>query len=129
MPVHQSVKKALGYTSEQPDGEVIADWRERTSRVCKPCWELKYCPYGPLVEQSPLLPSERESATSHNEYLKRVLASGKVGSIRKIDKKEKARLQKILDDEKLLTHRAVAKVKRELWIESLGGNPETLTGP
>jgi len=22
--------------------------------VCKPCWELKYCPYGPSVEQSPL---------------------------------------------------------------------------
>ncbi|HEX6368523.1 MAG TPA: HNH endonuclease signature motif containing protein [Longimicrobium sp.] len=22
---------------------------------CKPCWELKYCPYGPLVELSPLL--------------------------------------------------------------------------
>jgi HNH endonuclease len=24
--------------------------------VCKPCWELKYCPYGPLVEQFPLHP-------------------------------------------------------------------------
>jgi hypothetical protein len=22
---------------------------------CNPCWELKYCPYGPLVELSPLL--------------------------------------------------------------------------
>jgi len=22
--------------------------------VCKPCWELKYCPYGPLVELFPL---------------------------------------------------------------------------
>ena len=22
--------------------------------VCKPCWELKYCPYGPLVEEFPL---------------------------------------------------------------------------
>jgi len=21
---------------------------------CKPCWELKYCPYGPLVEFFPL---------------------------------------------------------------------------
>jgi hypothetical protein len=21
--------------------------------VCKPCWELKYCPYGPLVEFFP----------------------------------------------------------------------------
>ena len=23
--------------------------------VCKPCWELKYCPYGPLVEFYPLV--------------------------------------------------------------------------
>lgn len=28
--------------------------------VCKPCWELKYCPYGPLVEQFPLQ-KERDS--------------------------------------------------------------------
>ena len=24
--------------------------------VCKPCWELKYCPYGVLVEYFPLYP-------------------------------------------------------------------------
>jgi hypothetical protein len=27
------------------------------SPVCKPCWELKYCPYGPLVEFFPLSPA------------------------------------------------------------------------
>jgi HNH endonuclease len=26
--------------------------------ACKPCWELKYCPYGPLVEFFPLHPEE-----------------------------------------------------------------------
>ena len=26
--------------------------------VCKPCWELKYCPYGPLVEFFPLSPED-----------------------------------------------------------------------
>jgi hypothetical protein len=26
--------------------------------VCKPCWELKYCPYGSLVEYFPLLSEE-----------------------------------------------------------------------
>ena len=30
------------------------------SPVCKPCWELKYCPYGPLVAQFPLAPSARK---------------------------------------------------------------------
>lgn len=27
--------------------------------VCKPCWELKYCPYGVLVEEFPLSPGHR----------------------------------------------------------------------
>lgn len=30
------------------------DWSKRVSSVCKPCWELKYCPYGPLVEEFPV---------------------------------------------------------------------------
>jgi hypothetical protein len=29
-------------------------WPRRVRAVCKPCWELKYCPYGPLVEDFPL---------------------------------------------------------------------------
>src|SRR5688572_27117364 len=33
---------------------------ERPS-VCKPCWELKYCPYGPLVEQFPLRISQADA--------------------------------------------------------------------
>lgn len=34
-------------------GEKI-NWDQRVKAVCKPCWELKYCPYGPLVEEFPL---------------------------------------------------------------------------
>lgn len=30
------------------------NWKQRVSSLCKPCWELKYCPYGPLVEDFPL---------------------------------------------------------------------------
>lgn len=30
------------------------------SKRCKPCWELKYCPYGPLVEAFPLRDPEDE---------------------------------------------------------------------
>lgn len=29
-------------------------WEKRTKAVCKPCWELKYCPYGILVEDFPI---------------------------------------------------------------------------
>lgn len=31
-------------------------WKKGVPAVCKPCWEIKYCPYGPLVEDSPLKP-------------------------------------------------------------------------
>lgn len=34
-------------------GEKIK-WDKRVKAVCKPCWEIKYCPYGPLVEEFPL---------------------------------------------------------------------------
>lgn len=44
-------------------------FRER----CKPCWELKYCPYGPLVEQFPLPRIPRAYAIEHNEFLKKQL--------------------------------------------------------
>lgn len=30
------------------------NWNARVKAVCKPCWEIKYCPYGPLVEDFPL---------------------------------------------------------------------------
>lgn len=43
---------------------------------CKPCWELKYCPYGPLVEQFPLPRIIRSDAIQHNEFLKQQLNAG-----------------------------------------------------
>lgn len=30
------------------------NWNKRVKAVCKPCWEIKYCPYGPLVESFPI---------------------------------------------------------------------------
>lgn len=34
-------------------GEKV-NWEKRVKAVCKPCWEVKYCPYGPVVEEFPL---------------------------------------------------------------------------
>lgn len=34
-------------------GEKI-DWKKRVKAVCKPCWEIKYCPFGPIVEDFPI---------------------------------------------------------------------------
>jgi 5-methylcytosine-specific restriction endonuclease McrA len=36
--------------------------------VCKPCWELKYCPYGPLVEAFPLRPKSAELVEIEARY-------------------------------------------------------------
>ena len=46
-------------------------------RFCKPCWELKYCPYGPLVEQFPgplLTPDALDFVRqNHSEIVGRIL--------------------------------------------------------
>jgi hypothetical protein len=68
-----SIKLLLGYNSDTPDDEVRKDWDRRTKNICKPCWELKYCPYGSLVENFPLLPITRDEAKTHNEFLRQQL--------------------------------------------------------
>lgn len=70
------IKALLGFSPTTPDEKVRREWDRRTKSVCKPCWELKYCPYGPLVEDFPVLGPTRAEAIAHNEFLKRQLASG-----------------------------------------------------
>jgi hypothetical protein len=79
IPIHPIIKERLGFALEMSDKEVLRIWRERSRNVCKPCWELKYCPYGPLVEQFPLLPQTLEEARHHLEYAQKCLSTGKVG--------------------------------------------------
>lgn len=86
--IHPSIKTTLGYDETMSDKEFLKDWKKRSTHVCKPCWELKYCPYGPFVEQSPLLPSLRDSSIEHNEYLKKCLENNKLGGQRELTTKE-----------------------------------------
>jgi hypothetical protein len=79
--VHAAIKKALGYSAATPDATFLASWKRRATHVCKPCWELKYCPYGPFVEQSPLLPPLREEYEKHIAYLKEGLAAKTIGEV------------------------------------------------
>jgi len=54
--------------------------RKYPLKVCKPCWELHYCPYGPLVEDSPVPPQDgnitsarvSEMKRRHSDLIKRV---------------------------------------------------------
>jgi hypothetical protein len=117
-PIHACIKTALGYEADEPDADVLKDWKERTSRVCKPCWELKYCPYGPLVEQSPTLPLDRSSAIEHRENLQQALATGQFGSVDVVDDRERRIFRQILKDDDLLFQRALHHVEGELEIQN-----------
>jgi len=89
MKIHKSIRKLLGYNSKTSDEEILANWKKRTSELCKPCWELKYCPYGPVVEDFLLLPPIRKDAIDHNNYLKECIKNGILGSGEKLDSQRK----------------------------------------
>jgi 5-methylcytosine-specific restriction endonuclease McrA len=71
--------------------------KQLAKQVCKPCWELKYCPYGPLVENFPLPPIPRKQAIEHNEYLKSILKSGRFPDGRIINSDLKKEFQSDVD--------------------------------
>ena len=74
MGISPGIKMFLGFRPDTEDTIVKKWWAKRTKSICKPCWELKYCPYGSLVEDFPLPPLAREEAIKHNEFLKEQLA-------------------------------------------------------
>ena len=98
MKIHKSIKKLLGYESNTPAAKILSDWKKRTSELCKPCWELQYCPYGPLVEDFPLFPPTREYAIEHNNYLKKSLETGKLGNGAVLDSQRRKWFQEEVDN-------------------------------
>jgi hypothetical protein len=85
MELHAELKKVLGYPPRAKDSEVFSDWKKRVRRTCKPCWELKYCPYGPLVEDFPLPPVTRKEDDEHRAMLESCLKSGYLKNGKKLD--------------------------------------------
>jgi len=83
--IHSSIKKTLGFDENMPDKEFKKAWKKKSTQVCKPCWELKYCPYGPFVEQSPIIGSTRDDAIKHNEYLRDCLKTNLIGGITELN--------------------------------------------
>lgn len=63
----------------------ISELKQKYKDICKPCWELKYCPYGPLVEEFPLPPIPKYRAKEHNDYLKKCLKTNKLGNGEALD--------------------------------------------
>ena len=75
-------KRLLQYynCSEENEPELRKVLNDLLHDVCKPCWELKYCPYGSLVEEFPLPPCIKNDYIEHLEYIKKCLELGKYGS-------------------------------------------------
>lgn len=124
--IHRKLRSCLGYSDEESVKDILKDWKERTSTVCKPCWELKYCPYGPFVEQSPLLPGTKAEADSHNEYLRDCLKTGLVGQVSPVDEDSRQRLKEILDDPHFAREVAWAEVSNEVRFERASDSDDPL---
>lgn len=92
------IKTLLGFKPEDPDSVVAASWKKRTSQVCKPCWELKYCPYGPLVEDFPAIPITRDEAIEDYEEAIRCLESGVFCTGERINKKTRDFFKKWVEE-------------------------------
>ena len=82
--VNPYIKVLLGFDPKTGDKIVKREWNKRTKNICKPCWELKYCPYGSLVENFPLLGPTRQEATEHNNFLIEQLKKGAYKGKKKI---------------------------------------------
>jgi len=87
--IDPKIKKSLRFDLGTPDEEVMTAVRGALARVCKPCWEIKYCPYGPFVEEFPLLPLTRKDAEEYQEYAKKCLKTGVLGSGEPLDEKRR----------------------------------------
>ena len=72
--------------------------KDTTEQICKPCWELKYCPYGPLVENFPLPNIPRKNAIKHNKYLKAIVKNKKFQNGDRLDKARLKYFQKSINN-------------------------------
>ena len=82
---------------DEQEPELRKELNGRLNDICKPCWELKYCPYGPLVEDFPLPPLLLSEYREHIDYLRGCLAAGAMGINHDIPMDEERR--KIFEDD------------------------------
>ncbi len=96
--LHPVLKKLLGHKTSESGKEILATWKKITASVCKPCWELKYCPFGTLVEQFPISPPEKAEEEEHSEYLKQCIKIGYLADESPLDEIQKEMFQKEVDE-------------------------------
>lgn len=79
IPLSKCLLEDFGADTCQKANELQKELNKRLKHIVKPCWELKFCPYGPLVEDFPLPPLLLQEHHAHNQYLRDCLQTGYVG--------------------------------------------------
>ena len=95
--LHPSIRAELGHGPEEDGQEILKNWKAITSSICKPCWELKYCPFGPLVEGFPLLPPTRAEAQQHQDYISTCLRTGRTADNSDVTEEQRQYFQELTD--------------------------------
>jgi len=96
--VDPKLKEILGFNRNETDEKVLKAVKDKKRIACKPCWELKYCPYGPLVEQFPLIPPLLNEVIEHNQYLQECLDTGFLEDGRRLNKENRFLFEKELQE-------------------------------
>ena len=71
--IHRRIREPLAGEGEGGEA-LLARWQADVRDSMKPCWELDFCPYGPLVEEYPLLPWAVEAVERTREELEASIA-------------------------------------------------------
>jgi hypothetical protein len=79
VPLSKQLLEYFEANTPEKETELHKELNRRLKHVIKPCWELKFCPYGSLVEDFPLPPILIEENRKHFLYLKRCLETGFMG--------------------------------------------------
>ena len=79
VPLSKQLLEYFEADTPKKETELYKELNRRLKHVIKPCWELRFCPYGPLVEDFPLRPLLIEENRKHNLYLKGCLETGFMG--------------------------------------------------
>lgn len=124
MKIHPALKESLGYEKDISDKEFLRHWKKRSTAVCKPCWELKYCPYGPFVEQSPLLPVTRIEEMEYYKRIQKYLESGIVGEEQPLDDATRSHYTEVIKIAKKNPAVLAAKVAHDFYLQKLSTEGE-----
>jgi len=75
-PIATTVKKI--FNAEGLDDKLFMEMiRRRRKFACKPCWELKYCPYGAIVENYPMPPVELAGMEKLIAFNRKIVETGR----------------------------------------------------